>query len=663
MRRYAASPHTRISVLSFFDFKTKRLFSLHDESIALIPNCISVEDREFLKEVFTDPELTIIAHNASFEQTVLEAKLNKFLADNAKLDVNCCEIPKYICTMTWANILRSPAKLEDAAKFFNLEIQKDTKGSALMRKVASPMKENTVTGVVNGIPYVRVEMGGNGFKGGPDVYERMVRYCEQDVKATLKLYNYIATTATTTLGDFFDFIRAGARLNEAMNNKGVRVDLELLEKLEYVTDVIFDKADEVVAKYFEVESADKRNKIIAALNDKGVMIKKLGKQDIKKYLQHNKVDPFIKEGLELYTKYNTTSLKKVKKAKDTNKDGYLYGLFKYCGAYATGRWTSFDFQLQNMPRSTQSCPEEAVKFINENWQNKEVICEYPEKFIDGIRALIQPDKGKKFYITDLSGIEARVALHMAGYQDILSKMYTGELDVYVELAKNVLGKDTVTKEERQNIGKPGHLGGQFGQSAPSLKEYAEGMGSVMTADEAAKTTKVFRQKYRKIAEMWWNLDSKIKQAYVKGEEFKVKLASGRYVNYGKIEKVTRKCTHKTKKECKDNRCRSDYKFNYTTLCYNNGKTLKSIYGSYVFQNMVQAEARDILLFKMLNMANLGYDIRMTIHDEVVIQVDPDVCKDTLDSQWANAGMMHIEELWEGLQIDSESVILGRYWSH
>ena len=45
------------------------------------------------------------------------------------------------------------------------------------------------------------------------------------------------------------------------------------------------------------------------------------------------------------------------------------------------------------------------------------------------------------------------------------------------------------------------------------------------------------------------------------------------------------------------------------------------YGGAITENIVQATARDLMAYGMLNLEKQGYEIRMTVHDEVIACVD------------------------------------------
>jgi len=48
---------------------------------------------------------------------------------------------------------------------------------------------------------------------------------------------------------------------------------------------------------------------------------------------------------------------------------------------------------------------------------------------------------------------------------------------------------------------------------------------------------------------------------------------------------------------------------------------QQLIGSSIYQSVVQATARDILIDAMYRLDQVGYDIVMTTHDEVVAEVD------------------------------------------
>lgn len=73
------------------------------------------------------------------------------------------------------------------------------------------------------------------------------------------------------------------------------------------------------------------------------------------------------------------------------------------------------------------------------------------------------------------------------------------------------------------------------------------------------------------------------------------------------------------------------------------------------ENVVQAAARDVLVDAMLRLENNGYQIIMTVHDEIVCQAN---MGDNLDH--FRADLIHTPQWATGLPIDAEVWAGERY---
>src|SRR5699024_5041665 len=73
------------------------------------------------------------------------------------------------------------------------------------------------------------------------------------------------------------------------------------------------------------------------------------------------------------------------------------------------------------------------------------------------------------------------------------------------------------------------------------------------------------------------------------------------------------------------------------------------YGGKLVENIVQATARDLLGHSLVNLDNLGYDIVMHVHDEVIIEIE----KDRFELDIVNEIMGQGPDWAEGLPLDAE----------
>jgi DNA polymerase-1 len=116
----------------------------------------------------------------------------------------------------------------------------------------------------------------------------------------------------------------------------------------------------------------------------------------------------------------------------------------------------------------------------------------------GCRKGIVAPPGYVFVRADFSQIEARVAAKISG-DPVLTKLFMDGDDIHAYAAKKVLGKLSVTPEERQ-IGKSLVFGLLFSMSAPSLMVYCRtNYGVSMTMQEAEVYRNRFFQTFHGLA--------------------------------------------------------------------------------------------------------------------------------------------------------------------
>ena len=636
--RYTASDSTLITVMAFqiLDEGSKIYTLVH-------PQYQAKENSQEALDAFNrvlDNDVKFIAHNAKFERDLLNTCGAKFLENvGITRTLKKLSIKDFIDTQVLANIFRSPPALKAACKFFRLPALKDEVGHKIMKAVCMLRKDEPkrLTTVAQGIPVTWTRIAGCWAKVGPEVYKAMADYCAQDVKATSTLYKYLTSKKMIAeLGDIAGEMAYGARATDEMNERGVLIDMEWIDILSKHAEAIYNHLDDISMKYFKVPNAQQKAKILAYLKSQKYKIENLGKADIVQAIKDNPKHEELNEGLRLYAKYNKSSLRKIAKIKDTvSSDNRLRDMFRYCGAAATGRWSSYGVQLQNLPRTDDKTkPHHIVEFMEEGG----CPIENPVRCQDAIRALLVPKKGCKFFVADLKQIEMRVAMYSGGYGQEIKEMSEGR-DIYQEMA------DAIGIGIRQ-VGKEIMLAAQYGQGPKSFLERLElGFGLEIGEKEAAKHIQTYRRKYKGIAQLWNVEDKNIHKARINGTPFKIKLRSGRYLNYGKLTRRLYKGPDGKKRRSVD---------------YFNGTFYKALWGGSVFQHKAQAEARDILMFKFNALARAGYEIVGTVHDEVIIEVPENDKLEKWESIWDAAGAELIEEKFPGLVLDSDCKFMLRF---
>lgn len=657
---YAKHKDTIISILAWKVLATGKTYSVTRPSLAT--TALDTETRNAFID-FLKYRGMLIAHNAPFELELFNHKLGEFLTafDLGELTPPKYHLSDFIDTLTLSLIFQGSASLAGSGKFFKLPIEKDDIGKGIMQMICKGKEQRprSLKTVAKKIPAVWTEINGIWYKAGFQIYEIMEKYCRRDVESTAVLFKALShPEKMKDLGGFAADIKQGMEMTIAMNDRGVLTDTIWRERLGTMKDHLYAKRDKHSLKSFGFLPGQ-RAKLKEAINAQGYTLGGLGQDKIEKSFRDNEGHGKIKKDLQTYMDLNKTSLAKVNAAQrqvdsDTN---ILKGLFKFCGATTTGRFTSFGVQLQNLPRPESGFSiKECEKMIHNKSMNYEA-----EKIVSGIRGIFIPRKGYKFFIADLSQIELRWMLVRTGY--LAKQQYLADGgDLYAELASSFFKRKIIKKDwERQKVGKPFLLALNYGLGVKTFKErYEIEVGEKITSEQAQKYIHINKQMYPKIPEFWAKYQQAINTALQRGHDFKVKLTSGRYLNYGKIVK-RRFLKEESKKIPLGRRTYKDY--DIQVAYFNGRKGWRSIYGSLVFQNVIQAECGHVLLVKMNALHAQGARIVMTIHDEVVVEVPEDKTLDECSAAWYNAGKGRVKELFPGLKVDSDCIFTDRYWSH
>ena len=268
-----------------------------------------------------------------------------------------------------------------------------------------------------------------------------------------------------------------------------------------------------------------------------------------------------------------------------------------------------------------------------NFQNfpKKAVCD-----VD-LRSCLIPAPGKKFVVADLSQIEARVALWVAGDNRQLDLVRKG-MCLYEAHARLTMGykepipfKEWVKKEgcpfpRMRDLAKCRRLGLQFGLGYMKFIQIAKEWAKIiLTAAESKAQVNDFRAKEWRVVEMWKLLENAMKAHAGRPEPFTIELPSGRCLWYFDVRLGSNAMTKKPELLAKD-------EFGSHELHF---------YGGKLFENLVQAIAADVLAEAILRIEAAGYPVVLHVHDEVVCEVPLDTPVDAISEllttppAWAN----------------------------
>lgn len=557
----------------------------------------------------TDPSVTKIAFNASFERTCISRAMGGI------------PLPaeQWRDTMIWGMELGLPASLEQMAKYLKVPQQKDTEGKRLIRKYCIPRKDGTFCDEYDS-----------------DDWELFKSYVAQDVRTEMSIAEELAPYP---IADSEWELWA---LDQNINDRGVGIDMDLVRAALLLDEETSAVAKEQLKTLTGLDNPNSVMKLKKWLGEQGLQVQSLGKEQVSEILSDAETPKLVREALLLRQATSNSSIKKYDMLNNaTCRDDRIHGILQFYGATRTGRWAGRLLQVQNLPRGSLKPHELATArdFVKANdMEALDIIWgDVPEVLKSLIRSALVPSEGHEFIVSDFSAIEARVIAWLAGETWVLDTFREGH-DIYKATANQMFhlgGVDKVDKAMRQR-GKVATLalGYQGGTGA------LQAMGALkmgIKEDELQGLVNAWRTANPNIVKFWRRVEAAAKRAlefgtkvslrgtgisfYVRDTFLMIGLPNGRSIAYANAT-------------LEDGRIRYEGK-SMTSSTFQKLDT----YGGKLVENIVQATARDVLAESMLRLEKLGYKIVAHVHDEVIIDVPK--------------GITNIDEINEQMAINPE----------
>lgn len=566
---------------------------------------------------------TFIAHNASFDQRCFEKCVEQGIIPDIKVD--------WICSA-------------DMCVYF--QYQRNLKGSA--KEILNADMDKAV----------RENMKGKTWEDmiAMDESKQVLEYALDDAKYTYQIWEELYDLWPETE-------RLLSKLTRAMSWDGLPVDVNKLDDgINRLEETLFE-AKKALPWYGEIDPDTKKEYVIYSKKAMAIECRKAGVEPPKSLAkdspalaewiaEHGKKLTFV-SAMQNHNRINM-HLQRLKSIRDrlTTEDRMSYNL-KYFGADATGRWSGdAGFNVQNMPRET--------------------------KYGVNIRNIITAPKGKTFIVSDLSQIEPRLTAFIAGDMDFLKLIKQG-MSPYEAHARQTMGwtggklKDEdpelylLAKVRVLQLG----YGSGWHKFAETVKQYGQqqildqdfsrqdevrfqnfagtyqpGKASMYTSlsvedrrqwVNAFIQVQDFRDKNPKITHQWKSLDRQLKEAAGSGDDFDNEIPSGRRLKYFR-------CRHET---------------DGVTVATQKGSVRRvKMYGANLFQNSVQATARDCFGHILKNLHEHGFKVVLHVHDEVVVEVDEE------NALHAKADIQELmkqgPEWMKDVPLDSEAILTKEY---
>lgn len=583
--KYWEDPETRVICVSYMTSRTPGVFTWRPGD----------GTPYFTRDIHANG-WRVVAHNWLFEYNCWTKVLGP------KYGWPYPAIEAWDCTMARALYWGLPAGLIHVAEALHIPHQIDTGKKARIKRMARPRTLSPLTWW---------------HETDPEKLKELIEDCEQDVRAEAALDDVLPLLPPTERKIFL--------LDGRINQRGIRVDLPMIEKLGVLTASEGARLNEDMAGLTDgrVRTTNQVAAITAELERLGYSVPSLAKADVAaaiKALDGDKTgNAWTARGVlrcrQEAAKASTAKLAAMRNG--ASRDGRCRGLFQYGGAGRTLRWAGRRVQPQNYPRGTVKGVASIFAMLERaNMTADELGVFLPGSVMDAVSSMLRgcfiASPGYVFVSGDLSQIEARVVAWLAGQASALAVFARGE-DIYTYTAKGI-GSDN------RQLGKVLVLACGFSMGPDKFRDTAATYGITLTAEEAEAAVQGWRALNEKIVSFWWEVDRAAKAvAMAPHGELRV----GRFIVIRKTKKAMRivlpsgrELTYQNVEVETDENGRENLSYMGVDPKTKRWTRIRT-YGGRLVENITQAVARDVMAEAMLVLDARGESIVGTVHDELL----------------------------------------------
>lgn len=604
---------------------------------------------------------TLEAHNAGFERAIWRHVM----------------MPRYgvpACTH-WRDTMAAcayhslPLDLDKAGKVLGLTNQKDKRGKYLITRLCKPQKPTKK-------------------KPGGRCYDRELLfeffgYCVQDTNTEHELGQRIGPLPA-------DEYRIWV-LDQKINDRGVFVDKQVVQAAVKIVEAVEEKLQTELLEITggRVAKASELPALKEFLSDEGYPVSDLTADTIDEILTSNKGRPIekrlpdrVKRALEIRQILSKASTKKLYKYLScAASDGKIHGLLQYHGA-GTGRWAGRLLQPQNFPRGDEDILRDGMDTLVDiiasgDPELVELIYGDPLLAIaSALRGMIISEPDDEMFVADFSAIEARVTAWVAGEDWKIKafeafdrgEKFNGSSDMYCATASMIYGKTITNKKEfpkERQDGKVCELALGYQGSVGAWRKFDD--SDARTDEEVIEIVRAWRKKHPNIVRFWYSIEEAAIQAVLTG-----KPQSYRGITYEVINDFAGKwlaCRLPNGRRLwyynphlvdlgEDNYGNQKWQLRYEGRNNKKGGAWSIIetYGGMLTENIVQAISRDLMVEGMIRVEQAGYQIILTVHDELVARMK----KGTGNLEEFVRLMTIVPEWFKGFPLHADGGVMTRY---
>ncbi len=614
---------------------------------------------------FIDEGYEFSAHNAFFEIVIYSNILVK--------RYGWPEIPfrQWRCTAAKAAACSLPRGLEGAGSAMNLKTQKDRRGYAAMMATCKPTKQwnawdkkrNSSTSFIAEEPPKFLSP-----HAAPGVWDTLYEYCKIDVLAEEELDEALPDLSPEEQEIWF--------LNIQLNWRGIHADIPTVRKIvgimETESKIRLKELDSLTMGL--VTKPGSRKSILDFLKFEGIELPDIRAKTVDDAIQSGKLTEDGKRLLEIRKALSKISTRKYQSFLNrANADFRIRDILLYHGA-STGRDTGTGVQIQNLPKSLISQndidhvlgvlaetknPAGDIDWIKLLYGDPAIV------FSSLLRSMLIPSKGCELFVADFAKIEVAVLWWLAGNEAGLEVLNSGK-DPYIYQASKNTGKSyeeierALDRNEKwafdaRQLGKALILGCGFGCGARKFHTVSRDIFNVrLTRKQAKDGVDSYREANAEVPALWeqyenaaiWAVKNKAhkyleaKCLFLHENDFLwVRLPSGRKIAYRQPQISWRVQEYEIDHvildakgnavldENGDEKVITETKFTppRETLEFYavNSRTKKwgieRTWGGTLTENIVQAVARDLMMYALPRLEKAKYKVLLTVHDEIVAE--------------------------------------------
>lgn len=574
-------------------------------------------DQEFPVELFRGN--TLPAYNIEFEMGVLNHPWFEWQGYDMHFTAD-----DFIDVQAVARLFGFPAKLEALAKVLNVAHQKDAKGTKLINQLCV-IKPGT-------IPLTP--------ETNPTEFNDLYDYCRQDVRTMRACHQeLIKEDLSPEERDVFAHM-------VKQNLTGLPIDVESVKAIIDRLEEFKNKSNSELYRLTggRVTKGTQVQRITSFIRRQGHSIPNLAADTIQEALAMRLYTHNIREILRMRQNVSHSSTAKfMRMIAMLCEDQRVRGNLKYYGGH-TGRFAGVGFQMHNLPRGKHDDPDTVIRHFKE-WPLHALMEEYGNIGSAAsklVRPMIMAPDGFVLFVADYVSIE-NVLLHWVTNDTRTTDDFRNKIDQYKRYASRRFGipYDEVDSKQR-TYAKPCVLGLGYGGGAGALQRVAGNYG-ITLSDEAAERDKTFyRDMYPMIPDFWYTVQNFLIKAtkeksllqlntgtvqlrFIGRDQYSfILLPSGRFLAYP-LPRIQRDAMY-------NNECFTYMGVDGTTKQWRRlgdqyrtnkqGELIPdmAIHGGRLVENIIQAMARDLLVFGMLKAEQYDYNCIGSVHDEAIAEM-------------------------------------------